>query len=232
VCIRTSRLDRGINLFIGTSPEDNDEEVAIGKRSDFKRLARDCYDTPLEAVEPLLPHLAAHTQFIEPAAGAGCLMRHLQAAGHVLEAAYDIEPRADGVIKKSMLELDDADLYSAECAITNPPWGRFLFHQLILHLRELGIPAWLLCDANWMFTQQAAPFLRYCETIITVGRVVWIPGTKMTGKDDCAWFHFRPDTVAATTFVGKPYLKEVRSRGGFSAPDLGGKVKQTPTGWG
>src|SRR5262245_28086711 len=131
----------------------------MGKRSDFKRIARDCYDTPAAAVEPLLPHLLPRTKYVEPAAGAGCLIRHLWAKSHFCVAAYDIEPRHDDVARKNMLMLTKADLRGAEIAITNPPWGRHLLHTLILHMRHLQIPAWLLIDANWMFTGQAAGFL-------------------------------------------------------------------------
>ena len=80
---------------------------------------------------------------------------------------------------------------------------------MIAHLRTLWRPAWLLIDANWMFTAQAAPYLRYCSRILTVGRVVWIPGTTMTGKDDAAWFCFQPEPVDHTEFHGKMTFREV-----------------------
>jgi hypothetical protein len=171
----------------------------MGKRSDFLRNARDVYDTPEAAVLPLLPHLMPCTRFIEPAAGAGALLTRV---GHVPTAAYDIEPRSNFVQRKNMLGITREDLNGASCCITNPPWSRVLLHALILHLRTLDIPAWLLVDANWMFTRQAIPYLKYCRTIATVGRVKWIPGTKMTGKDDAAWFLFLPRPTK-TTFFGK-----------------------------
>lgn len=43
----------------------------MGKRSAFKRAPRDLYPTPLEAVRPLLPHLAPATRYVEPCAGDG-----------------------------------------------------------------------------------------------------------------------------------------------------------------
>lgn len=52
----------------------------MGKRSDFERKPRDLYETPPEAVQPLLPHLCPQTRFIEPCAGAGALVDALQAA--------------------------------------------------------------------------------------------------------------------------------------------------------
>jgi hypothetical protein len=178
-------------------------EATIGKRSDFKRIERDCYNTPAEAVTPLLPFLPPYTRFVEPAAGAGALVRHLEAAGagHRCVFACDIAPRGPDIAHGDMLNLKPGA--DANMVITNPPWERKLLHALILHLRSSGLPAWLLIDANWMFTAQAAPYLRYCERIITIGRLRWIPGTTMTGKDDCAWFLFMPPPVRTTTFHGR-----------------------------
>ena len=38
----------------------------MGKRSSFERIERDFYPTPVEAVRPLLSHLAPGTRFVEP----------------------------------------------------------------------------------------------------------------------------------------------------------------------
>ena len=48
----------------------------MGKRSDFERKPRDFYPTPMEAVEPLLPHLPEGFKFAEPCAGNGALVEH------------------------------------------------------------------------------------------------------------------------------------------------------------
>ena len=48
-------------------------EAKIGKRSTFDRIPQDSYPTP-----------AAGTQFIEPCAGEGRLVEHLERAGHIL----------------------------------------------------------------------------------------------------------------------------------------------------
>ena len=175
----------------------------MGKRSNFKRVARDCYDTPHSAVQPLLPYLRNNTRFYEPAAGEGALVRHLEGAGHICAGASDIVPRGDNIMLMDFLHLHLSDVTRAEMVITNPPWGRKLLHALILHLRQLGLPAWLLIDANWAFTAQAAPFLPYCACIVTIGRVRWMPGTDSDGKDDCAWFQFEPTPVNRTLFFGK-----------------------------
>jgi hypothetical protein len=175
----------------------------MGKRSAFPRIPQDAYDTPAEAVRPLLPFLKPGMCFAEPCAGAGLLVHQLEQAGLKTVWVSDIAPRAAEVWKLDVLELTRQIVEPADLVITNPPWDRKFLHQLILHLRKLGKPAWLLIDANWAFTGQAAPYLLYCERIVTIGRVKWIPGSTMTGKDDCAWFLFHPHPTPMTLFTGK-----------------------------
>ena len=171
----------------------------MGKRSDFERIPRDFYPTPAEAVRPLLAHLAPMTRFVEPCAGDGALVDHLTAAGHVCVWESDIEPQ------RSMLQADALALHyvSQGCIITNPPWDRKVLHPLIVHLSDQA-PTWLLFDADWVHTRQAVPFLPRLRRIVSVGRVKWIPDSKMTGKDNCAWHLFdRPAANATATFYGR-----------------------------
>lgn len=171
----------------------------MGKRSNFPRRSKDVYDTPAEAVTPLLRHLPSCTLFYEPCAGRGDLVRHLENAGHICVRKADIEPRAPDVFQEDALA---ASVWHPGLVITNPPWHRPTLHAMIAHFVERN-SAWLLLDANWMFTKQAAPYLEMCSKIVTVGRVRWIPESKMTGKDDCAWFLFERFPAAKTVFYGQ-----------------------------
>lgn len=180
----------------------------MGKRSDFKRVARDAYDTPLEAVLPLLPHLARETHYIEPCAGNKRLIQALSRSGHVCEDAYDIEPSMAYVLdEKPMVHRHDAKTWvpnadrlgKADCFITNPPWSRDILHPLIIHLSDM-LPTWLLFDADWVHTRQARPFQGFLRKVVSVGRVKWIPGTTMTGKDNCAWHLFDRQPGGPTLF--------------------------------
>ncbi len=171
----------------------------MGKRSDFARRERDWYPTPAEAVPPLLAHLAPGTRFVEPCAGDGALIGHLTGAGHVCTFASDIEPRVASIRTLDALTLTG----SPDCFITNPPWDREVLHPLIVHLSDQA-PTWLLFDADWVHTRQALPFLPRLRRIVSVGRVKWIPGSKMTGKDNCAWHLFdRPASNTAAQFYGR-----------------------------
>jgi hypothetical protein len=171
----------------------------MGKRSSFERIPRDFYPTPYEAVVPLLPHLPRRATFNEPCAGDGALAEHLARHGHECVFAADIAPQAEWIY------YADARLNRAARAdfnITNPPWSRDVLHPIILNLSSL-LPTWLLFDADWMHTKQSAPFIPYLHKIVSVGRVKWIPDSKMTGKDNCCWYLFDQTSEAPVQFVGR-----------------------------
>jgi hypothetical protein len=154
----------------------------LGKRSDFARRPMDAYQTiDPRAVPPLLPHLHGIRSFAEPCAGDGYLVEHLTKAGLFCKYASDITEGANA------LEANDFGVIDA--IITNPPWTREILHPMILHFQKIA-PTWLLFDADWAHTRQCSPFMRQCSHIVSVGRLIWMPGTKMTGKDNCAWYRF------------------------------------------
>jgi len=174
----------------------------MGKRSDFEHRELGFYPTPYKAVKPLLPHLAPETKYCEPCAGKGDLIRHLATANHVCVAAYDVNLMVDGVTQLDASFLTLADLNQADMIITNPPWERDVLHQIISRCLAIA-PAWLLFDADWMHTRQSAPYMPFCEKIVSVGRVKWIENSKDDGKDNCCWYKFNTSTVGNPTFYGR-----------------------------
>lgn len=166
----------------------------MSKRSHtFARRKQDAYYTPYEAVIPLLPHLPYQAQFTEPCAGDGRLVRHLERHGHKCVYWSDISEGRDAL--KSFYPL-------GEYIITNPPWTRTILHPMIEHFAQQH-PTWLLFDADWAHTKQAAPYLVNCRKIVSVGRVSWMEnGT--SGLDNCAWYLFE-DTMGAhpTEFIAR-----------------------------
>jgi hypothetical protein len=173
----------------------------MGKRSNFERKPRDFYPTPLEAVEPLIPHLDGRFTFTEPCAGNGVLVDHLESNGGHCTWASDIEPQKDGIISMDYSELSDKHTFS-NYIITNPPWDRTILHPMIEHFSDL-IPTWLLFDADWMHTKQSRPYLSYLHKVVSVGRIKWFGN--MTGKDNCAWYLFDAQTppIMGTFFYGR-----------------------------
>lgn len=164
----------------------------MSKRSDYPRRDRDYYPTPLEAAEPLIPHLPLSFNYVEPCAGDGRLVNHLEdlTDGQAnCVSCYDIEPQVDWVDKSDCFNHSWPGYVDGTFCITNPPWERKFLHDFIGHHVQFA-RTWVLFDANWMFTKQAIPYLTFCEKIISVGRVKWIEGSKHTAKDDCAWYLF------------------------------------------
>jgi hypothetical protein len=167
----------------------------MGKRSDFKRIARDLYDTPAAAVEPLLPWLKPKTCFIEPCLGNGCLAEHLKRAGHILVGAYDLPDDA---------RLKQYNVEAGTMFISNPPaWGRPKdLHPMIENLADQA-PCWLLMSADWLFNKTSGPLTRRLHRIVAVGRVKWIPNSPHVGKDNCAWLLFERPSRGPRFFIGR-----------------------------
>ena len=159
----------------------------MGKRSDFERVERDFYPTPIEAVIPLVPHLPDKGLFAEPCAGDGRLIRHIEELTGLLGYwMTDVEPMADFV--------GDGDattdkIVGCDVCITNPPWNRKILHPIIENL-STQMPTWLLFDADWIHTKQSIPYLTKLKKVVSIGRVKWIEGSKSVGKDNCCWYLF------------------------------------------
>lgn len=171
----------------------------MGKRSSFERRPQDAYDTPCEAVPPLLPYLKERTRFCEPRAGNGALVDHLTKHGHICARARDIAPRRSDIEQKDALTTLTGNI---DEFITNPPWTRSILHPLIVFLSDQH-PTWLLFDADWAFTKQSRPYMPRCKAIVPVGRLKWIPGSKHTGKDNAAWYLFDSNQHSAAQFYAR-----------------------------
>lgn len=173
----------------------------MGKRSNFERVEKDFYRTiDPRAVAALAPHLAPGTRFAEPCAGAGDLIRSLEGLGHTCVWQSDI---ADPNEPIDAISLNTEVLVPyAKVVITNPPWSRPVLHAIIDNL-SAGLPTWLLFDADWAHTLQSKPYMPKCVKIVSVGRLIWIPGTTTSGKDNCAWYLFDARHSGPTEFVGR-----------------------------
>jgi hypothetical protein len=176
----------------------------VGKRSDFERKPRDYYQTPIEAVEPLIEHLPRTFDFAEPCAGDGILVNHIETLieGAVCIWASDIEPQNKNILKYDYSTLTSCELEKSEYIITNPPWDRKILHPMIDHFSKLR-PTWLLFDADWPHTKQSKYYMQFLHKIVSVGRIRWFGN--MTGKDNCAWYLFDAQTppIMGTFFYGR-----------------------------
>lgn len=170
----------------------------MGKYSNFERIERDFYPTPMAPIKVLSDHLPVPTHFIEPCAGDGALAHHLEALGHHCIDMFDIHPSHPDVRPADALK---AHLNPLLPIITNPPWKTTFLHPFIERCIAHG-NAWLLFYADWMHTKQASTYMRYCDKVISVGRVKWFADSKATGKENCCWYHF-VGLPTTTTFIGR-----------------------------
>lgn len=184
----------------------------MGKRSDFPRNKHDFYPTPPEAAEPVIDFILTTDPgmryFFAPCAGKGGLANHLEMQGFHCIDAFDIAPQADylnsGVpirrfdALRWLPRLDEFPTGRRSVIITNPPWSRDLLHPMIERFTAIA-PTYLLFDADWAHTKQAAYYLPHCSDIWPIGRVKWIPGSKHTGKDNACWYRF-DDRLHSTVF--------------------------------
>lgn len=168
----------------------------MGKRSDFQRRPMDDYRTiDPRAIPPLVPFLDGVRTFAEPCCGGLDLVRMLEDAG--LSCVYYSD------IKRGHDALEAKGFHEPDAIITNPPWTREILHPMIRHFQSIA-PTWLLFDADWHYTKQSAPFLPQCSHIVAVGRLKWIPDSKFTGKDNCAWYRFDAAHREGPRFYGHP----------------------------
>lgn len=176
----------------------------MGKRSDFERIERDYYRTwDPKAVAALAPFLNPGDRFVEPCAGDNVLTEQIEELGLIWAGSYDIEPQADFVEEMDALMLQKHHLNNADVIITNPPWERKLLHQFIEVFANLRT-TWLLFDSDWAYTKQAKTLLNaYCTDIVVIGRLKWIEDSKMSGKDNCAWYRFTNQKTGGINFHNK-----------------------------
>lgn len=148
----------------------------------IKRKPQDLVSSPPRVASVLLSHVEID-EFIEPCAGEGELVKHLEARGCRCVWQSDISTGRDA------FSLQDRELPDAPI-ITNPPWTREILHRLIPHFAKLRT-TYLLFDFEWASSLQGIPCMKYCTEIIPVGRVKWNPGKKYNNdKETVSWYKF------------------------------------------
>lgn len=164
------------------------------------RRDRDYYATPERAVEPLIAHLPEYANFCEPCAGDGRLSKHIESLTCDAlwpKLQFDIEPQADGIVKKDALTLTHYDISEVDLLITNPPfeWETL---QKMLELFPTLKPTWLLLPFSYACNKRMAPYMDICKKVVPIGRVKWFEDSKQTSTDDFAWFLFDISHVGDT----------------------------------
>ena len=149
------------------------------------------------------PFLLPNTIYAEPCHGEGHLVRQLKEHGHTCGFASDINGLQYNCLELDFSEVTEGHLVDCSAIITNPVWSRDILHPMIEHFSKLK-PTWLLFDSDWSYTRQSTPYMKdLCTDIVAVGRLKWIEGTTMSGKDNCAWYRFDINKEQETRFHGR-----------------------------
>lgn len=158
----------------------------------FEKREQDYWPTPQSAVVPLLPFIDTIRMFAEPCVGEGHIVRWLE--NDQRKATWTSDAEVDA-------RTHQYPTNTFEAFITNPPWSRPVMHEIIENLRRQKT-TWMLIDADWMHTKQAIEYLKYCRTIISIGRVQWVPNSTSTGTRNCCWYEFGK-LESPTVFYGR-----------------------------
>lgn len=103
--------------------------------------------------------------------------------------------------------MQDEHYAGADFVITNPPWpshgkqGRPTTEMALAFADYL--PTWFLLSADFKHNKyfKKSGLWERCEKILSVGRVRWIAGSKNDGKDNCAWYLFKPHPCRPVFFA-------------------------------
>lgn len=172
----------------------------------YERQEKDKYRTMMSAVVDVVEYMPPEVKFIEPCAGDGRLIRHLESfEGLNCVQAFDIAPDAPHIPEGDMLTMPFSS--QADAIITNPPWRRDLLHALMDRIIDERMPAWLLFDHNWLATKQTQPYSGYIRLILPIGRHLWFdkppPGKDKhePPKDDAMWVFMDGGNPGPTTYL-------------------------------
>ena len=154
-------------------------------RSGHQKSPLDYYrDADLKRSQRLRPFLEPSTRFVEPCAGGGHLIRHLEALGHVCTLAIDLDPKHPSVSKGDALDLTRDQLGDAVMFATNLPFSDWkVFERLLWHLISIA-PTWTLQPHAYLCNEQCGPLLNHAVEIVPTARLRLFEGTSMNWKRD------------------------------------------------
>ncbi len=140
------------------------------------------WPTPKAAVDPLRDVIPAGTVYVEPCAGGGDLIGHLDWL--TCSAAYDISPSSPVIVQVDAVEVKP----DKRMIVTNPPFQWTLLKPLLDHWIGKRV-CWLLLPLDMLANKRTAPYMAHVDRIVPLGRVSWLNNGK-GGMENFAWFRF------------------------------------------
>jgi len=178
----------------------------VGKREANKKekSPRDYYSTiDPDAIKPLLPYLH-DKKYYEPCGGSGELITLVNALSNAkCLGSCDIHPLKEGIIQKSCMSLSQKDLLGVDFLLSNPPFTKENLLPMIDHLASLK-PTWLLLPADMLHNLYMVQHLRYCDIVLSVGRLCWFPDEKgkfVKGVDNYCFYRFDKEKIDCDTVI-------------------------------
>ena len=175
----------------------------MGKRDGgkFERAERDFYSTiDPSCMVPAFVERVKGLKYAEPCWGSGELERLLEPYAECVWRS-DIEPQCKGCKRKNAVDLSIDDLQGCDLVITNSPYQWPMLKPLLDHLPTVK-PTWLLLPADYMHNIRMGPYMKQCTTVITIGRMYWLPN-KVKGVSNMCWYKFSKWHIGQTEFIGR-----------------------------
>lgn len=154
---------------------------------------KDCYQTPMWALTPLLPYLPHPHQIWEPCAGEGYLAAALMKAGgsHLgwiseLQKSWDIRSASFGnpVAKAVRYSQSSTEYHSnffdfselparTTTIVTNPPYGTSVKYAFIEHCKKIAPKFALLLPLPTLGSQQMVDLIDGLDVMVITPRVAY-----------------------------------------------------------
>ena len=105
---------------------------------------------------------------------------------------------------RDALDLTAVAFVGCDAIISNPPWTFQIMDPLLRHFLQFK-PVWFLLSADYAHNVQSAWSMQHCSHMVSIGRVRWMPGSRRTGMDNCAWYRFQASHKDGPHFYPRVY---------------------------
>lgn len=146
----------------------------------LRQGAPDDFQTPPEALGPLLPYLSPQWTIWEPACGLGYLVDGLEVANHIVTAS-DLHATPS----RNFLSWEPGQW---DCIVTNPPYS--LKQQFLARAYSFGKPFALLLPLTTLETSKRQRLFRQhgIQLILFDRRINFRTPSGLDGKGSSSWF--------------------------------------------
>lgn len=132
--------------------------------------------------------------YCEPFGGAGDIIKNLNEMEPLLKCiqSIDIEPQ-DKIVQRG--DALTSKLLKVDYVISNPPFSklskkRITFPAIERMRNHADISCWFLLPANWYCNGDFQPYMKYCSSMVPIGRFKLFENSKDDASFDLVWYEF------------------------------------------